>query len=204
MLDIGTENTGDFVPWVKYNSKAGRWYIKDDAGNDLEVDKPVFVADFAEIKTGWFYFSAGAAPERVLDPSLTSRAPKPDKTFVDEKGKTRDCFKRGFALNVFSEKAFGGVCELSSVANAICAPIGELYEKYANAAEKEEGKLPVVQFVKANAITGKHGTNYEPVFDIVKWVDRPTEFDASTNDDTTTNTPTPEPEVMASSGASEF
>jgi len=166
MLDIGNAS-GDFIPWVKYNAKAGRWYIKDDAGNDLEVEKPVFVADFANIKTGWFHFSAGNAPERELDPSLTERAIAP-----------RDGFKRGFALNLFSNVHFGGVAELSSVANAICTPINELYGLYEAAPESKAGKLPVVAFVKTIADVGKHGTNFIPEFKIESWIDRPAELDA--------------------------
>jgi hypothetical protein len=38
---------------------------------------------------------------------------------------------------------------------------------------KNAGKLPVVQCTGTEAQKGKFGTNYKPVFSIVKWVDRP-------------------------------
>lgn len=174
MLDIN--NGGDFTPWVKYNAKAGRWYVKGDNG-DVEVHNPVFVADFANIKTGWFYFSSGQAPERVMDPSLSQRAEKPNRTFTDKAGKVKDCFKRGFSLNVFSNASFGGVVELASTSGAMAEPINALYLQYEAAPESKQGMLPVVAFKQANPVTGKHGTNYSPVFEIQKWVTRPAEFD---------------------------
>ncbi len=190
MLDIGNTGGGDFTPWVKYNAKAGRWYIKDDAGDEMEVADPVFVADFDNIKTGWFYFSAGNAPERVLDPSLEEKAEKP-----------RDEFKRGFMLNLFSEAKFGGVVELSGTANALCSAIVGLYEQYEVEKESHAGELPVVKVIKANPITNKHGTNYEPVMEIDKWVKRPAEFDDVPEND---NTPAEEPKQAATGSVSEF
>ena len=205
MLNIGN-TSGDFKDWVKYNAKAGRWYVKGEAG-DVEVQNPVFVANFADIQTGWFYYSAGAAPERVMDVSLTEAAPKPDRTYEDQNGKTRDCFKRGFSLDLFSEKSFGGIVELSSTSAAMSGPINDLYTLYEGSKESKEGKLPVVAFVRADAVTGKHGTNYSPVFEIQKWVDRPDAFNDDVAPVAAAETPTPPPPTatpVASSGVSEF
>jgi len=69
------------------------------------------------------------------------------------------------------------------VANAICEPINELYALYEAAKESGEGKLPVVAFLRADAEVGKHGTNYVPIFEIQKWVDRPAEFDEANASD---------------------
>jgi len=203
MLDIGNSG-GNFTPWVKFNAKAGRWYVKGDNG-DVEVTNPTFVADFQNIKTGWFYFSAGAAPERVLDPALTQRATKPDRTFTDKNGNVKDCFKRGFMLNCFSNNSFGGVVELSSTAESICTPIGALYGQYSNAPESKTGKLPVVAVKGASPVTGKHGTNYTPLFEIVKWVDRPVEFDGmESNHVAPQPVAAPAPAPVAASSSSEF
>jgi hypothetical protein len=174
MLDINNGG-GEFTPWVKYNAKAGRWYVKGDNA-DVEVHNPVFVADFANIKTGWFYFSSGQAPERIMDPSLSQRADKPNRTFTDKNDKVQDCFKRGFALNLFSKAHFGGVVELASTSGAMAEPINALFTQYEAAPESKQGLLPVVAFKQANPVTGKHGTNYSPVFVIEKWVARPAEL----------------------------
>ena len=180
MLDLGSSG-GDFAPWVKYNAKAGRWYIGGENG-DVEVDKPTFIADFDNIQTGWFYFAAGQAPERIMDPSLTQRAEKPERTYTDQNGKERDCFRRGFSLHMFSDKSFGGVVELTSTSLAMSGPINELYAQYSEEKAANDGKLPVVEFVKADPVVGKHGTNYAPVFKIAKWVKRPDAFDDVTTD----------------------
>ncbi len=76
---------GDFDPFVKYNAKAGRWYVKKDE-HEIEVQNPTFIADFDNIKTGWLYFRAGTAPERIFDENLSTPAPKPQRTYTDDKG----------------------------------------------------------------------------------------------------------------------
>ncbi len=176
MLDIGN-SSGDFTPWIKFNAKAGRWYIKGDNG-DVEVTNPEFVADFANIKTGWFYYAAGQAPERVFDPSLTQRAPKPERTFVNAQGKTQDCFKRGFSLNLYA-KSLGGVVELSSTADAISQVIGQIYSSVTESADFKAGNVAVLKVTGANPVTGKHGTNYAPVMSVSKYIARPAELDAT-------------------------
>lgn len=199
MLDIGNQSSGDFTPWIKYNAKAGRWYIKGENG-DVEVSNPEFVADFANIKTGWFYYAAGQAPERVLDPSLSQRAPKPDRTFVDNQGKTKDCFKRGFVLNCFA-KSLGGVVELSSTADAISQVIGQLYSSISENEEFKAGKVPVLKVTGANPVTGKHGTNYAPAMTVSKYIDRP----ADLNMDAKATAPKPSAQpTPAASAVSEF
>jgi len=167
---------GDFDPYLKFNAKAGRWYTKKD-DQEIEVQNPVFVADFANIKTGWFYFKAGAAPQKVFDVSLSQPAPKPDATYADDKGVIRDCFKRGFSLRLFSNASFGGVVELSGSSMHINNSINDLFIAYEAAPEKAQGLLPVVKCNGTTAMKDKHGTNYRPNFVIEKWVTRPAELD---------------------------
>ena len=198
LLNIVNQNSGDFDPYVKYNANSGRWTMKDDSGAEVEIDKPTFVADFDNIKTGWLYFREGAAPERVFDADLRTPATKPDKTYVDDKGKTRDCFNRGFQIRLFSGDAFGGVVELSSSSMHMCNAINELYEAYDN--DKQDGKLPVVSYTGYTPMKDKFGTNYKPNFEIVKWVDRPEAFDAAPAQAEAA----PEPAAVANTGASEF
>lgn len=171
------QQAGNFDPYVKYNGKAGRWYIKKD-DNEVEVLNPTFIADFANIKTGWFYFAAGQAPEKNFDKSHTEPAPKPAKTYTDKEGKVRDCFKRGFEVRLFSAKSFGGVVALSGASMHLNNAIAELYNKFEAAPEAKAGKLPVVKNAGTTPMKDKLGTNYKPEFVIEKWVDRPAELDA--------------------------
>lgn len=170
-------NSGDFKPFVKYNAKAGRWSIRKDKA-DVEVQNPVFVADFEGIRTGYFYFRDGAAPEKILDPSLTQMAPKPDKTYIDTKdgNKVKPCFIRGFELNLYSPSNFGGLVEFSATAGVTCQAINELHSLYEAGLKENPGKLPVVEVKGSEAIKGDYGTNYKPLFVIQKWIDRPNDM----------------------------
>jgi len=161
------KSDGNFKVYVNYNAKAGRWYTKKD-----EKDAPLFeitnmtaVYDIPNIKTGWMLFAAGAAPVKVFDPSLTEKAPKPGEGF-----------KRGFELDLFSDKNLLGVREFCSTAGCVIESMNALYDAYMAAPEAAQGKLPVVKCVGVHPITGNSGTNYQPQLEIVSWVDRPAEL----------------------------
>ena len=185
MLNIKTETggDGDFLPWAKYNAKAGRWYVKTDGGSD-EVSDPKFVIDFANIKTGWFHFEAGQAPSKVFDPDLSTAAEKPSEKH-----------KRGFEVVLYGEQSFGGAVEFCSTSALVGSVINELYMQYDKEKASNAGKLPVVEANGASPSQSSHGTNYTPNLKITKWVDVPAEL-------TGTVTSPSAPEVSTS--ASEF
>jgi hypothetical protein len=191
MLNIVSKSEGNYDPYVKYNAKAGRWYVKGDNG-EVEVQNPVFVPDFANIKTGWLYFAEGQAPSKVFDAQVGLAAEKPSPNH-----------KRGFQLRLFSKNSFGGVVELASSSMHLCASIQELYEAYDAAAESKAGKLPVVKFTGSTPMKDKMGTNYKPNFVIEKWVDRPVEL-ATDSNVVQLNTPTPAAQPVAVAAVSEF
>lgn len=190
-LNISTGGGEDFAPYVKYNAKAGRWYVKKDEG-EVEVLNPAFVADFDNIKTGWFYFVAGTAPDIVYDPDLSTPSPKPSENH-----------KKGFELEVFSKTTLGGVCVFSSTSGIVGGVINEIYEQYLKDKAANTGMLPVVQCTGVTPEVGKHGTNYKPVLTIAKWVPRPAEL--STGASSTPQKQAPAPQVaQAASAVSEF
>ena len=158
---------GNFTVYIKYNAKAGRWYTKEDKpeAEEYEVTNVTGIFDLANVRTGWFLFAAGVAPAKTFDPSLAEAAPKPG-----------DGFKRGFEVAVFSDKNFGGLREFSSTASVVIDAINPLYDAYMAAPERGQGKLPVVKCAGVLPVTGKHGTNYQPQFEIVAWADRPVEM----------------------------
>jgi len=155
----------DFIPFVKYNAKADKWFKRED-GEDVEIARPTFVADLKNIQTGWYLYAEGQAPSIVLDPDLITKAAKPS-----------DKHKRGFEMNVFSQNAFGGVVKFGSASMHVCNAIAELYNEYEISAEGKAGKLPVVECSGSVAQKDKFGTNYKPTFKILKYVDRPAELD---------------------------
>lgn len=199
-LNIVTQ-AGDFDPFVKYNGKAGRWYVQKDE-QEVEVSNPVFVADFDKIKTGWFYFKTGSAPEKVFDKSLSEAAPKPERTFVDDKGVVRDCFRRGFELRLFSNAHFGGVVVMNGSSMHLNNAINALYDAYEAGKAANPGMLPVVACSGTEPMKDKHGTNYKPLMSIVKWVARPVELDSGAVSAPATQAPQPVPQPAPAPAAS--
>lgn len=158
---------GDFTIYVKYNAKAGRWYTKGDAPDspEYEVTDMTAVFDFNQLQTGWFLFEAGIAPDKTLDEALGQAGAKPS-----------DRHKRGFQILLFSGKNLGGVREFSSTAGVVIDAMNQLHDAYMAAPEHAAGKLPVVKCASVLPVALKHGTNYQPVFQIVQWVDVPAEL----------------------------
>lgn len=163
-MQSNTGGDGNFKVFVSYNAKAGRWYTKEDKqdAEQFEVHNMTAVFDMDSLRTGWFLFASGVAPAKTFDPSLTEAAPKPG-----------DGFKRGFELDLFSEKNLLGVREFASTAGIVIDSMNALYDAWIAAPERQAGKLPVVKCVGVHPVTNKHGTNYQPQLEIVSWVDRP-------------------------------
>lgn len=157
----------DFKVYVAFNAKAGRWYTKEDKPDAelFEVKDMTAVFDFQSLRTGWFLFAPGVAPVKVINDSLADNTPRPG-----------DGFKKGFQLNLFSSKNLLGAREFASTAGVVIDAMNELYDAYLEGFEQKAGKLPVVRCVDVKAISGAHGTNYAPVFQIMSWVERPPEL----------------------------
>lgn len=186
--------TGDFLPYVKYNAKAGRWYTKKD-GQEVEVINPVFVADFSKVKKIWAHFAAGLAPDVVEFPSLDAVVPQPSPNH-----------KKGIMINLYSAANFGGVVVLSATSNLTCKAFAAIYDAYLGAPESKQGMLPVVKVTGVRAETGKNGTNYEPLLVIEKWVARPAAFDevAAQAPAAQVQAAPPPPAPVQNTGISEF
>ena len=164
-LNIG--GSGIIKPYVKYNAKADKWFVRSPEGEDQEIARPTFLLDLKNIRTGWLRFREGQAPERVIDPSLDRAATSPGEDF-----------KRGFVVTAFSPKFFGGAVEFSSASIHLSNSVRELYAAFEEQGAKPEnrGKVPVVACKGSEAMKDKYGTNYRPRLEIVKWVDRPAEM----------------------------
>lgn len=165
-LNLEPRASGDFIPYLKYNAKAGRWYTKNDAGDEYEVRNMTAIFDLAQIKTGWLLFADGMAPEKVWDNGKVAEQPGPK-------------FRRGFAVNAFSPKELGGVRELSATSNVMIIAIKELHETFEAAPEAAKGLVPVVTCESVSPVKGARDTNYAPVLKITKWVPRPEALQAA-------------------------
>lgn len=179
-MSSNTSGDGGFKVFVSYNAKAGRWYTKKDEpdAEQFEVTNMTAIFDMENLRTGWFLFAAGVAPVKQFDPSLLEAAPKPG-----------DGFKRGFELDVFSEKNLLGVREFASTAGIVIDAMNDLHDHWLAGKDANPGKLPVVKCSGVQPVTNKHGTNYRPVLEIVSWADRPAELAAPATAATTAPAP---------------
>ena len=160
-------NDGDITPYLKYNAKAGRFYVRPQgASEDVEVHNPRLAFDMAHIKTGWIFYQEGAGPEKVWDPSSAQMAPRPP-------GPRK--FKRGFEVMVFGGDQIPvvgkiGLREFSSTAsNCITAILG-MYAEYEAGVAANPNCVPFYACTGVKPIQGAYGTNYEPLFVLKSWV----------------------------------
>ncbi|MBB4856996.1 hypothetical protein HNO88_000293 [Novosphingobium chloroacetimidivorans] len=188
MSNPNSGGEGNFKVYVKYNAKAGRWYTKKDEKDapEFEVTNMTAIFDMENIRTGWFLFAAGVAPAKTYDPSLSQAAAKPG-----------DGFKRGFELDVFSEKNLLGVREFSSTAGVVIEAMNALHDHWEAEKGANPGKLPVVKCAGVAPIVGSHGTNYQPQLEIVGWADRPADLNGSAPAATPAAAPAPAPAAKA-------
>jgi len=162
-LNIG--GSGNGKPYFKYSAKSDRWFARGADGQDKEIERPTFAADLDHIETGWLRFREGQPPERVMDPNLREAAPCPG-----------DEFRRGFVLQAFSGKYFGGVAEIASTSIHLSNVIREVYDQFLKEKDTHPGKVPVLSCTGSQAMKDRHGTNYRPIIKIINWVDRPPEL----------------------------
>ena len=163
-----TVNDGDFTPFLSYNAKAGRFYIRvQGEQHPVEVSSPRLAFDMAHIKTGWLFYQEGAGPEKVWDTggTMSPRPAGPQK------------WKRGFEVMVYGADALPGIGtlglrEFSSTAANVIGRILLMYAEYERGAAANPGKIPVYSCNRVIPIQGAYGTNYEPEFLLKGWVER--------------------------------
>lgn len=160
---------GTFTPFAKFDARAGRWFTKGADGDIDITDGFTAVFDFEQIEVGWMMFASGVAPSYVVQDISLGVPQKPQG----------DQWKQGFKMNIAlpASIAGGGARELSSTAKALIGVIDRLHTEYSNAAEKSDGKLPVLKMAGTTVVEtkGPQGVtrNYSPNLQIAGWVDRP-------------------------------
>lgn len=189
-------NEGDFTPYIKYNAKAGRFYVKPEgATEEVEVVNPLLAFDMAHIKTGWLFYQEGAGPEKVWDPSPSQAAPRPV-------GPQK--WKRGFEVMVYGNAVVGGkkigLREFSSTAGNVITAILRMHGQYEAGLRENRGKIPVFGCEGVKPISGMYGTNYEPQFILKTWIERTKipDFDSHATSSHANNGGAPEPPPIES------
>lgn len=182
-LGLQTESGGgDFADILKYDARAGRMFRVDRtqgaAGwetNNVEVTNGfTFVPDLENIQVGFALFAAGIAPSFVMVPHGDPLPHRPS-----------DQYKQGFKmLTKLGQSSGGDIREFASCAKVVIGALDRLHDAFISGQAANAGKLPVVALTGSTAVVstgkGQSSTNYAPVFEIVKWIDRPADLVAPT------------------------
>lgn len=179
---------GDFTPVMKYNAAQGRLYLvnrtQNGAGDwetsetEVTQQQPAFAVDFGGLEVGWTHFVRGMAPQWNMVPYGQPLPPRPASPGKDDLGKDLN-FKNGFRVKV-AGNAIGGVRELAGNSAALINGMNELHTQFETSAEAAMGKIPVVKLTNTIAVKAGQSTNFQPVFVIQSWVDRPDVLGART------------------------
>lgn len=215
-LPSGGGDGANRTPIIKYDARAGRIFRIDrsNASGQWETDQVEItngfqaIFDLENIETGWLHFPAGGAPSIQTAKVGTVLPPRPT-----------DQHKAGFKILMKLGKSSGGdLREMAANAQVSIKAMDALYDAYLAEAGAHAGQLPVVTLEKTTPVvsSGKDAagkpqssTNYQPVWQIVKWVDRPEELSgdgaaAPTVAPAPTPATTPEPARELAAAGEEF
>jgi hypothetical protein len=170
--------TGDFLPIVKYDARAGRFFKVDKEPGQQGVETEIppgtkFAIDIGTLEAGWVTFGA-QGPVRHMRPYIEGDDPIPQPQDKDSDGKM--LFRPGFYVKL-AGNALGGVREWIGASAAVMNAMDDLYQQIIRAPEAATGKIPIVSIPSTIAIKSGSGarasTNYAPLFRVEGWTDRP-------------------------------
>ena len=179
-LDVGNKSSGDILPILKFDAKAGDFIRQDrfqsESGawekSEEEVKLPLeFAVDFEKMEVGWLSFASGHpdfAMTRVGG-EMPAR-PSPDH-------------KNAFRLRIYNKEL--GLREFSHSAKTVLRKMDELHTKFEAERSANEGKVPVIAITSVEKISittpdGSRSTYRVPDWNIAGWVDRPEAMDGDT------------------------
>jgi hypothetical protein len=173
-LSYDAGSTGDIIPILKYDSRAGRFFRVDRAdgvNTPVDVTRSLkMVADLENVEIGWINFATGGAPDFVM---TMIGQPLPPRPSPDHKQGVRIMVKLG-------KECGGDIREISTVAKSALRGLEELHTAYQASRESHAGQLPIVALKDTIGVTSGQGaqksTNYQPVFEIAGWAGRPTDL----------------------------
>jgi hypothetical protein len=172
---------------IKYDARAGRIHRIDrtNASGSWETSETEItngfqaIFDLENIETGWLNFPAGGAPDMRLAKIGT---PLPERPSDKHRAGFRVLMKLGKGISLNSQP---DVREMAANAKVSIAAMDKLYDAYVAGVKDNPGKLPVVTLSGTEKVVSngrdengkpQSSTNYQPVWTITKWVDRPPEL----------------------------
>lgn len=180
--------SGEFVPILAYNATAGRMFLRDRIQNgagdweasetDITMSQPTFAIDFGRLEVGWCHFVRGQAPQWLMVAYGQPMPDRPASPGKDGTGKVLN-YRNGFRVLV-AGNAIGGVRELAGNSASLINAMNEIHTLYEASPEAAMGKIPIVKMTGTTPVKAGQATNYQPMFAIQAWVDRPEMLGART------------------------
>jgi hypothetical protein len=178
-----TSTREDRLPVLGFNAKAGRLFLHDrvqqpdgewtTVKTDVTMRQPAFAVDFGRLETGWVFFS-NVGPLWSMSFYGQPMPACPDSPGNSANGKALR-YKAGFRLPVIGQ-AIGGVREFAGNAGALINGMNELHTLYEGSPEGRAGKIPLVQMTNVLEVRSGQSSNFQPVFTVLRWVDRPADL----------------------------
>lgn len=159
-MALGLKGGGDYLPIIKYNAKAGRWYRREGSGATAEeidvTDIFQAVFDFHTMQHGWC--DLDQSPPSII------MVPFEDPMPTQPSAKHKNAVKLRARL---SKECGGGDHELLVVSAMLSRPVDEIHDAFLSNGATE---LPAVRHLGVEAVKGQKGTNYRPKLDVAAWV----------------------------------
>lgn len=162
-MPISLKNSSSGIPWIRYSPQANMLMIASEEGKPRELSfvGKSFAIDIENGSKGWLLIGEGSR-DWLPYPIYAAAPPKPSPAY-----------KAGFSVLFFAPKLLGSPepHEMCSATSAFLNFAERLY----NEAEPhfDEGAIPIVKIVSAEAIKAGKGKSRDVLFEITKWILRP-------------------------------
>jgi hypothetical protein len=170
-MPLGKRREGYSLPVLKFDARIGTFYTQDRVLRDNEwtteqhdvTEGLVLIIDVKNVQQGWFAFPKGGPPQMILA--------APDATDIGER--PGEEYKEGIRLLVKIPDDAAGTRELISTALGFYVGLDELHDKYVAEKDEHPDKVPLCELVKCREKKLASAPTWEPVFEIIDWVERP-------------------------------
>jgi hypothetical protein len=173
------------LPIIAFNAAKGRLLLIDrvqDQNGDWSTVKNLsnavqalsFAVDFGRLETGWIHFAGMRMPLFVMAPYGQPCPAQPPSPGVTASGRAVQ-FKAGFRMPVWG-KAIGGVRDFGGNSAALIAGMNALHTEFEAAPQARAGQIPAVCLADMAIVKVGESSNFQPVFAIIAWIDRPPEL----------------------------
>jgi hypothetical protein len=154
MLDLDNGSGGEYI---RFKPSVNGWYVDGE-----EVELKGFAVDPASMRTGWGLIQEGEAPQWTWDEQLGVKGKRPEGEY-----------KRGFSVMVYLKEH--GWREWSSNGSGVNMGIGNIWPTIHEGQKTNKGKIAGLKYNGSTATPIGKGTTRIPNFELVRWVESPSE-----------------------------